>query len=188
MRIASAARVLSSTSYSKASRRARAPSVAAVNPFWSRLAMFRLTRATASATSATSSPKLSAYTFSITSRRFSSSAPAAPVAAATWLVAVCHSPPRSVRYLVAAMAPVPIAASPAVITVDTLLAAFWMVASCLFAALVLVPRDLSTFPAIFMASSMTLLFANFKHHLCHFVQVVQRQAQEVVHTAMQSER
>ena len=63
-----------------------------------------------------------------------------------------------------------------------------MVASCLLAALVLVPRDLSTFPAIFMASSMTLLFANFKHHLCHFVQVVQRQAQEVVHAAMQLER
>lgn len=77
---------------------------------------------------------------------------------------------------------------PAVITVDTLLAAFWMVASCLFAALVLVPRDLSTFPAIFMASSMTLLFGNFQHHLCHVVQIVQRQAQEVVHAAMQSER
>ena len=56
------------------------------------------------------------------------------------------------------------------------------------AAAALVPRDLSTFPAIFMASSMTLLFANFKHHLCHVVQIVQRQAQEVVHTAMQSER
>ena len=86
------------------------------------------------------------------------------------------------------MAPVPIAASPAVMVVDTLLAAFWMVASCLLAALVLVPRDLSTFPAIFMASSMTLLFANFQHHLCHVVQIVQREAQEVVHAAMQSER
>lgn len=54
--MASAALVLSATSYSKASRRARAPSVAAVNPFWSRLAMFRLTMATASPTSATLSP------------------------------------------------------------------------------------------------------------------------------------
>ena len=103
------------------------------------------------------------------------------------MVASCHSPPRSEKYFVAAMAPVPIAASPAVMVVDTLSAAFCIVASCLLAALVLDPRVLSTFPAIFMANSMTLLFGNFQHHLCHVVQFIQRQAQEPVHTAVQLE-
>ena len=101
------------------------------------------------------------------------------------MVAFCHSPPRSVRYLAAAMAPVPMAAKPTVVTSDTLLAAWMMVFSCLEEVLTLVPRDLSTLPAILMASSMTLLLGILHHHLCQFVQVLQGHFQKVINPAVE---
>ena len=101
------------------------------------------------------------------------------------MVAFCHAPPRSDRYLVAAAAPVPMAARPAAVTLDTLLAAWMMVFSCLEEVLTLVPRDLSTLPAILMASSMVLLLDNFHHHLCQIVQVLQGHFQKVINPAVE---
>ena len=91
-------------------------------------------------------------------------------------------------YLPAASAPVPIAAIPAATPVETRLATLTMELSCLDEVLTLFPSDLSTLPAIFMASSMTLLFGILNHHPGHIVQFVQRQGQKVVHAAVQLER
>ena len=121
----------------------------------------------------------------MTPRSFSNSAPAAPVEEATWLVAFCHWPPRSARYLAAATAPVPMLARPAAVTLDSRLAVWMMVFSCLEEVLTLVPRDLSTLPAILMASSMTLLLGILHHHLCQIVQVLQGHFQKVINPAVE---
>ena len=79
------------------------------------------------------------------------------------------------------------AASPAAVILETLLAALTMVSSCFEEVFTLVPRDLSTLPAILMASSMVLLLGKFDHHLCQFVQFLQRKGEKIVNAAVQPE-
>ena len=79
------------------------------------------------------------------------------------------------------------AASPAAVTVESLLAVLTMESSCFEDVFTLVLKDLSTLPAILMASSIILLFAKFHHHLCQIVQLIQRHPHKIVDAAVEPE-